>query len=65
MKLKDYLKTYDIDPTAFAVKAGISVSSLYRFLRGHTPNRTTARSIEKATNGIVTYQELRGINEQG
>lgn len=60
MKLKEYFRIYRIDPVNFSVKSGISVSSIYRFLDGRTPSFTTAIKIEKATDGKVTFEDLRG-----
>lgn len=59
MTLKEYFKTYSIDIVVFSAQTDISVVSLYRYLRGYKPHLNRAVKIEKATNGLVTVEELR------
>ena len=58
MKLKEYLEKERIDPVAFAVQIGISVSTIYRIMRDGNPTRKTAYKIEKMTGGKVRVEEL-------
>jgi len=60
MKLKEYFEKNRIDPVEFAVKAGISVTSIYRYMRGERPHMKTAIKLEKLTKKNVTVEELRG-----
>ena len=60
MKLKEYLRINRIDPVTFAVKSGISVSTIYRYLSGEKPSFNKAVLIEKATNGQISIEDLRG-----
>lgn len=62
MKLKDYLNEERIHPAYFAVTNGISITSIYRYLKGERPQFSTACKIEKVTNGKVTVEEMRGPN---
>ncbi len=59
MQLKGYFEKERIDPVAFAVENGISVTSIYRYMRGGRPHFKTACKIEKRTKGQVTVEELR------
>ena len=58
MKLRDYFKKKRIDPVAFAVESGISVTSIYRYMKGRKPHRKTAYKIEELTGGEVTVEDL-------
>lgn len=59
MDLKQYFDKYLIDPLEFALKAGISVSAVYLYLKGKkTGSRKTALEIEKLTKGEVSFQEI-------
>lgn len=60
MKLKEYLETNRIDPVVFALSVSISVSTIYRYMRGHHCHRNTATRIEQATKGVVTIAEMMG-----
>lgn len=62
MKLKEYFEKNHIDPVAFAVQAGISVTSIYRYMRGTKPTVRLATKIEQLTEGKVTLKDLRGEN---
>lgn len=58
MNLKQYIEKNRLDPVAFAVQVGISVSTIYRYMRGGASHRNTAYRIEKATQGLVTVEEM-------
>lgn len=58
MKLKEYLEKERIDPVLFAVTGGISVTSIYRYMRGGRPHRKTACKIEQMTQGKVSVEDL-------
>lgn len=60
MTLKEYLEKHDICAVNFAIKAGISIASIYRYMRGTSrPNRLAAARIEEITGGLVKIKELR------
>ncbi len=63
MKLKEYLLKMRMEPHEFAYKTGISISSIYRYLRGHKMHRSKARIIEEKTEKKVTVEELLSVNE--
>lgn len=63
MKLKEYLEKHRIDPVAFALEIGISVTTIYRYMRGKPCHRKTAYKIEYQTKGKVTVEEMLGINK--
>lgn len=63
MKLKEYFEKERIDPVAFAVKGGISVTSIYRYMKGKRPHRKTACKIEEMTHGKVSVEDLLPPNE--
>lgn len=58
MKLKEFLEKNRLDPVAFAVEVGISVTTIYRYMRGGFAHRNTAYRIERATKGLVTVEEM-------
>lgn len=60
MTLKEYLRQNQVDPVVFALQVGISVSTIYRYLRGQKCHTNTAYRIEKATKGLVTVEEMTG-----
>lgn len=65
--LKEYFQKHIIDPTEFAARAEISVSTLYNALRKRPLSRRTRISIHKITNGEVSIHELcqNVINRSG
>lgn len=63
MKLKEYFEKERIDPVTFSLKAGIGLTTVYRYLRGSIPSFRNAIKIEKATKGKVTLEEQRPNNE--
>lgn len=65
MNLKEYLYTNYIDPMTFAVSVDISLSAVYRYMRGGRPHLKTALRIERATKGKVTAKDLRGDHAEG
>ncbi len=58
MKLRDYLYKNHIDPVEFSKLTGVSVPSIYRYMRGRTANLRIAYKIEKLTGGEVTIHDL-------
>lgn len=58
MKLNEYLIKNRLAPEDFAYESSISISSIYRYLRGKKMHRNTAKKIEKFTEGHVSYEEL-------
>jgi DNA-binding transcriptional regulator YdaS (Cro superfamily) len=57
MKLSDYLKT--TTQSAFAKEIGVSQGMVYQWINGLRPvSPDKCISIEKATNGSVTCEEL-------
>ncbi len=64
MNLKEYFEKQRIDPVLFAVQCGVSVTSIYRYMRGGRPHRKTAYRIERMTGGKVTVENLLSIREE-
>jgi hypothetical protein len=60
MKIREYIEKNRLDPVAFALSIGISVTTIYRYMAGRIPHRKTAYKIEEATNGLVTVEEMMG-----
>lgn len=61
MSLKEYFEEQGINPLLFAARLGISLTSIYRYIRKETcPSRGRAKEISDATNGKVPISELRG-----
>lgn len=58
MNLKEYFEKEKMDPVVFAVRGGISVSSVYRYMRGERPHRKTAYKIQRMTKGMVSIEDL-------
>jgi len=59
MKLKEYFDKNRIDPVTFSYENKISLTSLYRYMRGERANFKIACRIETATNKEVSVEELR------
>lgn len=60
MKLADYIAANGLTPAAFARKAGVQPSTIFRLLNGsRRAESETAAKITAATNGLVTIQDLR------
>jgi hypothetical protein len=74
MKLSEYFKAYNIDLYDFAynkcryiqdgVERHLCVDTIYKCMRGRRPYQRNAEIIEKATNGLVTVEELRGKDDR-
>lgn len=65
MKLKEYLEKYRIKPVEFAVRCGISPASVYAYLGGKAkPHKSTAKRMEKETDGLVKVEELIGESHE-
>ena len=60
MKLNEYLLKERMNPSEFACKCGISVTTIYRILKGKKSYLNTARKIERNTKKLVTVEELLG-----
>lgn len=59
MKLKDYLRRNKIHAVEFALSCGISISSLYSYLRGETtPRIEAAMKISRETKGKVSIEDM-------
>ena len=59
MPLHEYLKRYNKSISGFAKESQITRQSLHNYLRGTTlPTSATARRIVKASNYLVTFEDL-------
>jgi len=59
MLLNEYFDKYKIVPMAFALKLGVSLSTIYRFLKGEkTTSRTIANNVVRITDGEVSFDEM-------
>lgn len=58
MRLETYLIKNGIPPIEFAVKAGTSLMTIYRYINGKRPNLRNAKIIETLTNGEVSIEDL-------
>ncbi len=58
MKLRAYFDEYCVNIAAFARKIGKSKDYIYQILHGRIPKAVDALTIEKATEGKVTKEEL-------
>ena len=63
MKLKEYFYTHHVLPIKFAADHGISLSTIYRIMRGRKPQRRQAYKIESITKGLVTAKELLEVDD--
>jgi predicted transcriptional regulator len=59
MRLLDYLRVRKMKPIEFAALSGISLATLYRYLKGGTPSEEIAYKIETATNNMVKYERSK------
>ena len=59
VNLKEYLRIKRITPKDFALKTGIGMTSIYRYIKGTAPTFARACEIEKFTDGKVSVEELR------
>lgn len=57
MDLKTWLELNEMSAADFSRMARISKSTLSRILRGKTPSLETANTIERITEGEVTWRE--------
>lgn len=60
MNLKEYIESPSVDINLFCYECGISISSIYRYIKGSKPNLRVAKKIELYTKGKVTVKDLRG-----
>jgi transcriptional regulator with XRE-family HTH domain len=59
MKLADYLKIEDLQPSAFAVRLGTPASTVTRLLKGErSPGLDLLAKIRTATDGKVTPDDF-------
>lgn len=58
MRLGKYLEQTGQTQQAFAQKVGLTQGRISQIIRGGTNDATTARAIERATDGAVTIAEL-------
>lgn len=58
MKLKEYIESEGFKITGFAIKAGITLSTLWHVLEGSDMKLTTATAIVRATSNKVSYKDL-------
>lgn len=72
MNLKEFLNKYRLTPAELAVRctfekngrhAHVTVATIYNILRGRKANKNSARAIQKGTDGLVTFKELRGKDD--
>lgn len=59
MNLNEYLVSKNSHPAEIAEKTGLSVMTVWRVMRGHTPSYRVAERIVKATDGAVSLADLR------
>ena len=64
MDLKQFMERYDMNADVLAVKAGLSSSCIWKYLKGRKPQQSSAEKIEKFTGGLVTVKELRGKDDR-
>jgi len=65
MKLKEFVVKYKIDLVKFSLECGSRPSSLYQYMSGkRVPRQKIAEAIEKASDGLVTVREQRGIDDR-
>lgn len=58
MTLQEYRKSSDTTQMEFAVKIGVTISTVQRIERGEACSLRTARKIVEATAGQVRYEDL-------
>ncbi len=62
MQLTEFLEKFCVNKNAFCKKAGISMQSLHNFTKnGKAASWPLAEAISKATEGIVTLEEIKKI----
>lgn len=62
MTLDEYMKQPGATEAVFAKKIGVSIPTVNRIRRGlQVPSPATARAIVKATEGLVSMNELYGV----
>ena len=66
MILSEYLEKHEPTVVAFAQKVGVKRGAIYSWLNGKkTPDPVTMQRIFAATNGLVTPNDLLGIDTDG
>ena len=63
MKLKEYLKVYNLTSKEFAKKLGISVVTISRYMSGERfPSKNILKKIFKNTEGVVTADDFKNLD---
>jgi hypothetical protein len=58
MRLAEYLDTFDQSRNGLAKRAGIQRDTIERLLEGHGCRLVAAHALVKATDGLVSYEDL-------
>lgn len=58
MKLSEYIEKYCVNISKLARKVGTTRTYFYKIVKGHVPSVKIAKSIQQATDGRVTKEEL-------
>ena len=61
MQLSEYLERFSVSPAAVATLAKVDPHVIHKCIDGHHPKVSTADKISRATDGLVTVQELLGL----
>lgn len=61
MDLRAWLRKPGNTKYGLAKRAGVTWRTVHRIALGHVPRASTARLIEKATDGEVTAAEILGV----
>ena len=65
MKLKEYLKVYNLTSKEFAKKLGISVVTISRYMSGERfPSKNILKKISKNTEGVVTADDFKNLDRE-
>ena len=59
MELGEYLHKHRKSIVELSFLTGIGISSIYKYLDGHSPSFNNAVKIEKATGGLVKVEDVR------
>jgi predicted transcriptional regulator len=57
MNFKEYIETEKVDPLEFALKSGLCMASIYRYMRGEDARLKTKFLIEEVTEGKVKVRD--------
>ena len=65
MKLKEYLKVYNLTSKEFAKKLGISVVTISRYMSGERfPSKDILKKISKNTEEVVTADDFKNLDRE-